>query len=161
MFVLLTDALCVFLCVLQVKRIREQSDLEISTLRKERMELLDRVAALSGGTAEAEAAMEAKLAQSRQERIELFMRQMGRRLMNQQLSHGWIAWVELYQATVHAKEELRLAANTMRAPQLSSAFAVWARAVLEAKSAMAMTQQEVREKELQDEIKRVKDACEM
>ena len=36
-----------------------------------------------------------------------------------------------------------------------------ARAVLEAKSAMAMTQQEVREKELQDEIKRVKDACEM
>ena len=73
--------------------------------------------------AEAEAALEASEAQARQERIELFGRQMARRLLNQQLASGFAAWVEMYTATMYARERMRTVANQMRAPALQRAFA--------------------------------------
>jgi len=140
--------------------VRGHYEPQLATLRAEKLGLLERVALLSGGTAEAEAALEAQLAAEKQERVELFCRQMARRLLNQKLASGFTAWVELHAATLYAKEQLRAATNRLRVPQLQAAFAVWARDNAETRAASRATVQMQREAELQRELNRVVRECE-
>jgi hypothetical protein len=68
--------------------------------------------------------MEAK---AREERIELLRRQVGRRMMNKDLSEAWTAWFEMWSAKTYAMGRLREIANRLRAPEKSMAFSHWQR----------------------------------
>jgi len=68
--------------------------------------------------------MEAK---AREERIELLRRQVGRRMMNKDLSEAWTAWFEMWSAKTYATGRLREIANRLRAPEKSMAFSHWQR----------------------------------
>jgi hypothetical protein len=68
--------------------------------------------------------MEAK---AKEERIELLRRQVGRRMMNKDLSEAWTAWFEMWSAKTYAMGRLREIANRLRAPEKSMAFSHWQR----------------------------------
>ena len=77
---------------------------------------------LTGSAAEKEAMLEEK---AREERIELLRRQVGRRMMNQDIIRGWSAWQEMYEAKTYAMNRLREVGNKLRSPELSVAFSKW------------------------------------
>ena len=62
---------------------------------------------------------------AKEERLELLRRQSMRRVMHRDLSAGWQAWSELYQARKYAMERLRTCANRLRTPELSDALSHW------------------------------------
>ena len=59
---------------------------------------------MTGSAEETAAAIEVR---QRDERVELLRRQVTRRIMNANLSRGWMAWVEMWEARVYAMERLR------------------------------------------------------
>ena len=64
--------------------------------------------------------------EAKRERIELLRRQMVRRIMNRDISMGFTAWVDMWEAKAYAMSRLREVGNKLRAPELSSAFDEWA-----------------------------------
>ena len=89
------------------------------------MELLEKVAQLSGGQAEHEALLSAQLEEARQDRVELLRRQITRRILNRSLSIGFTTWAEQWEATNFAHARLRVATAKLRTPQLFATFAFW------------------------------------
>ena len=55
----------------------------------------------------------------------MLRRQSVRRVMHRDLSAGWQAWSEMYQARKYAMERLRTCANRLRTPELSDALSHW------------------------------------
>jgi len=71
--------------------------------------------------------------EERNARIELLRRQVGRRMMNADISRGWSAWLEMYDARVYALSRLNAAAARLAKPELSVFFSFWNRLVYAAK----------------------------
>lgn len=92
---------------------------------------LERQLAEVNAAADAKAALEA--AKEREARIELLRRQVVRRMKNADLSKGWTAWQELWEARRYQQALLREAGMKLKAPALSSAFAFWVKDHLDAK----------------------------
>ena len=85
---------------------------------------------VQAAAAEKAAAEEAK---ARQERIELMRRSAVRRILARELSLGWSAWMEMWEARTYAIQQLRRCGNKLRAPSLNAAFALWVAAYIEEK----------------------------
>ena len=80
----------------------------------------------SGNSAEElERIREEMEAQAKEERIELLRRQVGRRMMNKDLSTAWTAWLEMWEAKMYTMAQLRQVANRLHAPEKSNAFHHW------------------------------------
>ena len=94
----------------------EQAEIEkIKALEQLRIEL--------SGSAEEVAAKRAE--QEKEGRVQLLCRQIGRRMMNRRLAHGWGAWHEMWSAKRNALNKLRDVANRLRAPEKAHAFGAW------------------------------------
>jgi chromosome segregation ATPase len=48
-----------------------------------------------------------------------------RRVLNRNLTLGWSAWLELWEAKTHAMDRLRQCGNRLHAPALANSFALW------------------------------------
>ena len=108
---------------------------ELATVSEERMNLRERISELDGGVTEAERLRQEAEAKSKEERIELLRRQIGRRMMNADLGRGFTAWVEMWEAKLYARSQLQQCANRLRAPELSFSFSFWLRDWMESKRA--------------------------
>ena len=102
---------------------------ELDAVMTQRDELRQTLSAIDGGVAEAERQREEQMAREKQERVELLTRQVGRRMMNQGITRGFTAWLELWEAKTYAMNRLREVGNRFRSPELSNAFASWGRHV--------------------------------
>ena len=80
---------------------------ELTKANAERQMLREKVGELDGGVAEAERLREEQAAKEKEERIELLRRQIGRRMMNQGITRGFQAWMEMWEAKRYALEKLR------------------------------------------------------
>jgi hypothetical protein len=112
---------------LELEEELEQLRKEIEAVTADRAALRERVSALDGGVAEAERLREEELAKEKEERVELLRRQIGRRIMNQDITRGFTAWCELWEAKTYAMARLREVGNRFRSPELSVAFSWWSR----------------------------------
>ena len=70
--------------------------------------------------------LEAKEKAAKAERVELLRRQMARRVLNRDISLGFGAWVEMWEARTHAMTTLRDVSNRFAKPDLATAFGAWA-----------------------------------
>ena len=104
----------------------EKAQAQLTEVEAEATQLREKLSALTQGSAEAERAKEEQLAQEKEARIELLRRQMLRRIMNRDLSMGWVAWHDRWAAKVYSLNKLREVANKLRSPQLAFAFERWA-----------------------------------
>ena len=103
-------------------QVRREYEVKLSNAEEQRIALLEKVAVLGGGAAEAEALMEARAAKEREERIELVRRQSLRRIMNQGISTGFGAWIELWEAKTWAMKRLREVGNKLTKTDVAYAF---------------------------------------
>ena len=87
------------------------------------------------GVAEVEGLRQEQLAAAKEERIELLRRQITRRMLNQGLTMGFTAWVELASSRKYAMNRLRKISNHLRAPGKARAFQVLVREWLAGKRA--------------------------
>ena len=120
----------------QLQVVREEYEAKLAAANEQRVFLTAKVAELSGGSG-AQALLDAQAEVEREQRIEQFTRMFTRRVMNQSISRGWSAWVEMWEAKTYAMARLREVGNHLRAPELSTAFMGWVlqwHAVLEAKA---------------------------
>ena len=121
----------------QLTTLRASSEEQLAALSAERLGLLARVAELSGNAADATSLLEAQEEKERASRVELLTRQIGRRMLYRDVSLGFTAWVELWEAKTYATERLRQVAARLRSPELSLAFSFWAEDAAALKEAAA------------------------
>ena len=127
--------------------LRAESEQKLAELAGERVALLTRVSQLSGNASDAEAVLQAQVAQEREQRVELLRRQITRRIMNRDLSAGFTAWCEMWQSKVYATEKLLQVAGRLHNPLFSAAFTEWADEAAEAKLAAASSTQAERDEQ--------------
>ena len=108
----------------QLVMLRGELERRLDAAEEDKLLALEQLRHELSGTAAEQAARH--VAKERDERIELLRRQSMRRMLNQDLSAGLMAWVELWSAKVYAMAKLRKVANRLRAPALSAAFSQWA-----------------------------------
>jgi hypothetical protein len=132
--------------------VRQEYEQKLAYAEEQRIALLEKVAALGGDAAAAEALTEAQAQKDKEERVELLRRQIVRRIKNQGLARGWISWVEMWQARVEGKATLRKVANRLRAPEKAFAFSVWLEVNEEARLASKVSLFHQREAKLHDDI---------
>ena len=111
------------------QQLRERSA-ELERTKSERNGLEARVAFLEDDGA-------ARLKSEHAERIELLRRQVTRRMLNQGITNGFSAWLEMWQAKRYAIARLREVAVRLCAPELSDAFGFWFTNMAEEKRAAA------------------------
>ena len=127
----------------------------------EKQEALDALKSDLVASSNEQAERDAALA--REERIELLRRQSMRRILNADLSWGWSAWLELWQAKTYAMSRLRHAGNKLRMPGIADAFYFWSHDMFEEKRKQAeaeaanagdkMVQAVRRARQLEEELK--------
>ena len=143
-----------------LEKLRFEYERKLASMAAEKEAALHRqFTELTGSAALRAAAIEER---AKEERIELLRRQIGRRMLNHDLSNAWSSWYEFWSCKVYATQTLRNAANRLRAPALSSAFSNWTRthnkqlaALLEeatAARADALAQQECYRVKLENEL---------
>jgi hypothetical protein len=110
----------------ELATVRAEYEKRLKSAEEKRMALLEKVAALGGGVAEADALLEARRQKERDERVELLRRQIARRMLNAGLARGWSAWSEAHSARKHALTVMKLVGGRFKAPALAEAFNVWA-----------------------------------
>ena len=64
-------------------------------------------------------------AAEKERRVELFGRQVLRRMMHAGITRGWTAWHELWRAKVHAYGALRRSAQRLKTWELRAGFEAW------------------------------------
>ena len=84
-------------------------------LRRLRTELSDSAGEQMAALAEKE----------KEERVELLRRQFVRRMKNREISGGWGAWKEMWEARTRALKWLHASSGRMRRPGVSAAFNAW------------------------------------
>ena len=77
-------------------------------------------------TGSAEEIAAAKAAQEKEARVELYRRQVLKRVMNSGISRGWSAWAEYVASKTYAMNRLLDIGNRLHKPNLSGAFYQWA-----------------------------------
>jgi len=110
---------------------------------------------LAGTVDERAALVEAK---ARDERVEYLRRSAMRRVLNADLSSGWEAWLELWEAKTYAMRRLREVGARLKRPELSMAFRTWEELLAlkrEAEQTKALTGLQAREVQLQGEISKL------
>lgn len=110
----------------QLQSILEDQERERREAEVDRMQLVQQIALLGGGAAEAAALREAQAEKDKEERVALCRRQAMRRMLHRDLSIGFAAWTELAEAKAYALERLRTCASRLRTPELADAFGTWA-----------------------------------
>jgi len=123
------------------QKLTEMAEQMRIALERQRTELV--------GTAAEKAAMMEE--QSKEERIELLRRQIGRRMMNQGIIRGWSAWQEMYDAKTYAMNKLREVGSKLRSPEMAMAFSKWLDLYQEHLDRQLMSEAEKREAELAEE----------
>ena len=93
-------------------------------------------------TGSADGRVAAQAAAEKEARVELFGRQILRRILHRDLSLGWQCWLELWQARSHAMSRLHEVCTRFRAPELSKAFVWWLSVVDEAHVAAAIAERD-------------------
>ena len=127
----------------ELTRIKAECEAKVNAAHAEKAAALERQRVELVGTAEERAAM--LEAQGREERIELMKRQMVRRIMNRDISLGFGAWVELWEAKTYAMGRLRSVGNRLKSPELADAFSYW-RVDLQTTQSMSLLEQQQSEK---------------
>lgn len=119
----------------QLKEKLATAEMEMShSLSKQRHELsgaaTEQKLALERQVVELKAAAEERRKleeeKAKEERIELFRRGFIRRLLNQEITRGWAAWLELWEAKTYAMGRLRDCGHKLRDPGFASTFIFWA-----------------------------------
>lgn len=140
--------------------VREECDAKLAAATADRLSLMEQVAKLSGGQSEREALLEAQTQAAREERVELFRRQIVRRILNRELASAWTAWVEQWEAIGLTRRRLQGATNRLRLPMQEGAFTFWRRDWQRAQRELADEAFESREAQLLAELDEVKAECE-
>lgn len=73
----------------------------------------------------------------KEKRIDLLKRQITRRIMNADISRGFTAWLDLWEATTSAKERLAKIAGHMKFGEVASVFTYWSLEVEETRGSEA------------------------
>ena len=94
-------------------------------MNAERLALLDRIAQLSGGAEETEAALHARLAAEKEARIEHMRSSAMRRMLNADMAWAWSAWFDFWSTKSYALQRLREVAGRLRSPERAKAFSFW------------------------------------
>ena len=114
------DALAV-----ELESLRTEMSTKLAAAEEDKRVALERQLIELTGSSDAQAALRAQ--REKEERIDSFHRQFTRRMLNQNVSRAWSAWIEMWEARAYALTRLREVSNRLRAPALSSAFAFWVR----------------------------------
>ena len=77
---------------------------------------------LTGSLEEREAVRKQR---EREKRVELVIRQIARRMLNQDLRRGWTAWIESWEVQVERQRTLQGVANRLSRPREAMAFRHW------------------------------------
>lgn len=109
-----------------LETLRAESERKLAEVASDRLALLDKVSQLTGNASDADALLQVQMGKDRQERIELLRRQMLRRMCNRDLSLGFTAWTEMWQAKLYASQKLMQVASRLHSPERSDAFTWWA-----------------------------------
>ena len=109
----------------ELMRVKNEYDVKLKNAEEANLKLMERITALGGDAAEADALLEAREAKEREARIELLRRQIGRRMMNRGLTLGWTAWSEMYTARKNALTMMRIVGNRFKTPAMANAFEDW------------------------------------
>ena len=108
---------------LELQKMRDECDRKlVSAAKIHQQEMTELRISLAGSAEEQNALREAK---EKEERIELLRRQVTRRIMNADISRGWTAWFELWEAQTYSKQMLRQASMRLAKPALSGGFSFW------------------------------------
>lgn len=98
---------------------------QLAAAQNELEELREKLSGLDGGAAEMTRLHQEQLQQEREERVELLRRQIGRRMISQEMARGWQCWYEFWSGKTYAMQRLRGVGNRLRAPELQHAFKAW------------------------------------
>ena len=138
----------------EVVSMRSEYEAKLAAAAEERALALQRQLVELTGTAEEQMAL--REAKEKEERIELLRRQVVRRIMYSSMSHGWSAWVELWQAKSYALATLRRSAGRLQAPALADSFVYWQRDCEMAKTAREMERAARESASAESELRRVR-----
>ena len=133
----------------QLESLRREMERRLAEAEQEKEKALQRQLVELTGSAESRLAMEEERA--REERIELLRRQVGRRMMNRDLTLGWAAWLDLWEAKTYAMNRLREVGNRLRSPELAVAFTLWAQTWEREKQAAKLSAAESMRRQLEAE----------
>lgn len=107
----------------ELAALRDESDRNVNVLKKQ---FADQAENKEKEMQSFEGELAAKVEErARAERVELLRRQSARRLQNRNLSRGWTAWQEAYEARVWALRKLKESAAHFWKPELARAWYVW------------------------------------
>jgi len=142
----------------------ERAKQQLVEVSAEREATRARLAELDGGRAEAERLHQKELQMAKEERVELLHRQMTRRMLNQQLTRGWTAWLEQHEARAFALKRMQQVASHLRTPELAEAFGIWSAVWIAIRRASQLAEERQRAKglrssalSLEQQLKQVKD----
>ena len=138
----------------ELDRVREDCELKLAKAEEAKDIALQRQLVELTGTAEEIAAI--REAEEKEGRVELLGRQVGRRFKHRDLSLGFIAWVELWDAKKYAMDRLRQCGNKFRKPGLTDAFNTWVAIAEEEKRVAAWRELEAQSKSLEAQLRRAK-----
>ena len=145
----------------ELESLRMEMETKLRAAEDEKRLALQRQLVELTGSAEAQLALREE--QDKEARIELVRHQIGRRMLNRDITMAFTAWTDLWTAKVYAMNRLRQVGNRFKSPALLVAFDEWAAACYEAtqqrKAAAARAHKaklEAERGELSGEIGRIK-----
>ena len=107
----------------ELGKARAEAATRIARAEQEKASALQRqLTEMTGSAAEIAALRDEE---AREERVELLRRQIARRIMFSNVSRGWTAWIDLWEAKTFAMGRLQQCANRLKAPTLANAFNFW------------------------------------
>jgi hypothetical protein len=107
----------------EMEQLRADYELKLASAEQQQRQALERLRIELAGTEEEKAALEA--GKAREERIELLRRQMVRKLKNLDISRGFGAWHEMWEAKTYALGVMRRAAGKVFWREQHLCFIKW------------------------------------
>ena len=138
----------------ELERERDNHAARLAKMEEEKVLALERQLVELTGSAEEIAAV--REAEEKQARVELLGRQVGRRLVHRDLSLGFMAWLDLWQAKTYAMNRLREVGNKFRKPGVADAFKAWVDDIEEKKRIEAWRELEAQSKSLESQLRRAR-----
>ena len=138
----------------ELETVRAEMRAKLADADTEKRAALERLRVELVGSAEEMAALREQ--QAKEDRVELLRRQIMRRMMNQGISRGWTAWVEMWSAKTYAMARLREVGNRFRTPELAGAFTHWADVHIQIKQATHIAGLERQSKSLEGQLRQVR-----
>jgi Ca2+-binding EF-hand superfamily protein len=111
-----------------LSRVTKDYEEKLKASEEKYLRVVEKLAALDKGAAEAESRMNEQLekeAKEREKRIEHLCGMIARRMLKKDITRGWIAWKDMWVDVVSRKRALTRAAQRLRNPELSAAFRDW------------------------------------